>query len=275
MSYEDALIQSVLKSEKILILVGAGISVNAGIPDFRSPESGIYAKYGLDASDVFHIDSFRDNPIPFYRIITELAFDQHGQERSFIPTVTHNLIGALKKKRKLLRVYSQNIDGLDGSPIGLVSDVDLIQCHGNLDKIVCSNCSKTSILTFGEWKTTVRRFLETSATDNSDDLRKIPRCLICDKCDGFSKPAVILFGESLPSAFFKKIQRDTLECDLLLVIGTSLSVYPFASVPEMVPLCVPKYVISKAFAKSISGTIVVDEECDTVSAKILTSLGLG
>lgn len=269
----DELVKAVHLSERILVLVGAGISVNAGIPDFRSADHGIYAKYNIDAADVLHIESFRENPVPFYQLIKEMAFNDTGEEKQFYPTVTHQLLATLKAKKKLLRVYSQNIDGLDADPIGLVPDSEVIQCHGNLASISCADCRTVSAVSFKEWISCVKRFLDFNPKEDVF-LNSMDGSLKCVKCQGYTKPGVVLFGESLPETFFKAIERDISECDLLLVVGTSLSVYPFASIPARLDPGIPQFIVTNGAVRGIqSNATVIHEDCDIVSAKILLSLG--
>lgn len=250
----EELREVIKRSNNILVLVGAGISVNAGIPDFRSPNSGIYEKY--NCQDIFHIETFRDDPIPFYSLVSELFV-----AKNFQPTSTHWFLRKLKDSGKLLRVYSQNIDGLDCGPVGLVAGRDVIQCHGNLDTIVCATCRRISLVSQDEWMHAVTLFLSWEKTCSN-----IPAALTCS-CGGYLKPNVVLFGESLPPSFFSKIQRDAQVCDLVLVLGSSLSVFPFAAIPALLrdPLT-PIYIVTRNFPGTPpSGAILIDQDCDQVT----------
>jgi NAD-dependent SIR2 family protein deacetylase len=259
-----------IKSAKnILVLVGAGISVNAGIPDFRSPDFGIYSKYNCDVEDMFHIESFRNDPVPLYRLVFELMVDDTTKKlKQFSPTRTHKFLGELKKFGNLLRVYTQNIDGLDCEPVGLKPNKDVIQCHGNVDKILCSLCGRAQSIIFEEWMSYVGEYLRNDS--------KIPDNLCCKKCNGYLKPGVVLFGESLPSNFFTNIQKDAQICDLVIIIGSSLSVFPFAAIPALLKdPDTPIFIISKNFLPdSSSRYTVIDMDCDLVSDQLSRYLGL-
>ena len=118
---------------RVVVLTGAGISVSAGIPDFRTPGTGLYdnlQEYGLPfAEAIFDLDFFRSNPAPFYRLCQELWPGRYA------PTPTHRFIKLLDQKELLVRCYTQNIDSLEslaGTPKELV-----VAAHGNFDSATC------------------------------------------------------------------------------------------------------------------------------------------
>jgi NAD-dependent SIR2 family protein deacetylase len=260
------LVQALDSATNVLVLVGAGISVNAGIPDFRSPTHGIYAKYNCDPEDVFHIESFRDDPIPLYRLVADLLVDTDGNMLEFTPTVTHKFLRKLRDSGKLLRVYSQNIDGLDCEPVGLHPDTDVIQCHGNLRTIRCSNCGREQpSMTIQSWTLDVVNYLR---HQESSCHAPVSSTLQCSRCGGYLKPSVVLFGEQLPADFFLKINRDTQLCDLLIVLGSSLTVFPFAAIPSLLPPGVPQFVVAKHLTRQPRGAHVISEDCDVVVTEL-------
>uniref|UniRef100_A0A8C2XCA6 NAD-dependent protein deacetylase sirtuin-2 n=1 Tax=Cyclopterus lumpus TaxID=8103 RepID=A0A8C2XCA6_CYCLU len=196
------------KCKNILCMVGAGISTSAGIPDFRSPETGLYAnmqKYNLPYPEaIFQIDYFKKHPEPFFALAKELYPGQ------FKPTICHYFMKLLKDKGHLRRCYTQNIDTLE-RVAGLEGD-DLIEAHGTFFTSHCvSFCCRQEY--------------------NLDWMRDkifsedIPRC---DKCSSLVKPDIVFFGESLPVRFFTSMKMDFPRCDLLIIMGTSLQVQPFA-----------------------------------------------
>lgn len=193
-------------------MVGAGISTSAGIPDFRSPESGLYSnlqKYNLPyPSAIFQFSYFRDNPRPFFALAKELY------PGSFKPTPCHYFIKLLEKKGLLLRHYTQNIDTLER-----VTGIDgekLVEAHGTFYKNHCIGCNLEYSM---EWAK------EKIFKD------KIP---VCSECHGIVKPDIVFFGENLPEKFYNLPEVDFKKCDLLIVMGTSLEVQPFASLIERV-----------------------------------------
>jgi NAD-dependent SIR2 family protein deacetylase len=250
-------------SSNILVLVGAGVSVNAGIPDFRSPGSGLYTQF--EAEDVSSIDSFRYDPTPFYTMVSNLLFDEVGARKKFSPTRTHRFLKTLKEKRKLLRVYSQNIDGLEVEA-GLVKGTDLIQCHGSLDTIHCSQCSRGSAeVTPDDWFGAASEKIRLNSGSPSSNF------LTCKHCGGHLEPCVVLFGESLPKNISTCLAKDVAVCDLLLVLGTSLSVYPFAAIPRMVPKSVPRFLLTKVPGQQQSMRLC-EGDCDEIISELIKYL---
>eukprot|EP00128_Syssomonas_multiformis_P015163 Colp12_sorted_trinity150504_noHs@29914 len=197
--------------KKIVVITGAGISVSAGIPDFRSPKTGLYAnlqKYNLPyAEAIFDVEYFSKTPQPFYTLAKELYPGKYK------PTLTHYFIKLLNEKGVLLRNYTQNIDTLERQA-GIKGDV-VIECHGSFASAHCLD--KTC------W-----------TPHDPEDVKKtiseggIPRCT---KCNELVKPDIVFFGESLPEAYFKNHTEDLKSCDLVLIMGTSLNVAPVSNLP--------------------------------------------
>jgi NAD-dependent SIR2 family protein deacetylase len=250
-----SLTSALQSSKSILVCVGAGISVNAGIPDFRSPESGIYSQIS-DPDDLFHIENYQEDPIPFYKLCQWIF--ARGVE-SIKPTITHEFIAKLRKSGKLLRCYTQNVDGLEVKA-GLRLGEDVVQCHGNFDRISCCECRAESRMSPDMWREEVVKFLNTS----TDDPSRIPSTLRCNQCGGFLKPSVVMFGEPLPQDFFSQISQDIQSCDLVLIIGTSLQVYPFASIPKRVHSDIPQFLITKGGTVAPPNVTIIDDDCDVV-----------
>ncbi|XP_030074943.1 NAD-dependent protein deacetylase sirtuin-2 isoform X2 [Microcaecilia unicolor] len=213
------------KCKNVVCMVGAGISTSAGIPDFRSPGSGLYAnlqKYDLPYPEaIFEINYFKSNPEPFFTLARELYPGQ------FKPTVCHYFLRLLKEKGRLLRCYTQNIDTLE-RVAGLQQD-DLVEAHGTFFTSHCVGmfCRKEYPLSWMKDKIFT-------------DL--IPKC---EKCSSVVKPDIVLFGESLPARFFSCLKSDFQQIDLLIIMGTSLQVQPFASLVGKVPTNVPRLLINK------------------------------
>ncbi|POR33708.1 NAD-dependent protein deacetylase hst2-1 [Tolypocladium paradoxum] len=198
--------------KRIVVLTGAGISTAAGIPDFRSPKTGLYnnlARLNLPyAEAVFDIEYFRRHPEPFYVLAQELY------PGKFHPTVSHAFIALLARKGLLQMLFTQNIDCLERRA-GVPADM-IVEAHGSFATQRCIEC-KTA---FPDDKMREHVFSG-----------KVPRCVHAS-CSGTVKPDIVFFGESLPPAFSQNSFHTSM-ADLVLIIGTSLSVYPFAGLPEM------------------------------------------
>ncbi|XP_071656972.1 NAD-dependent protein deacetylase sirtuin-2 isoform X2 [Patagioenas fasciata] len=206
-------------------MVGAGISTSAGIPDFRSPGTGLYANlqsYELPYPEaIFEIGFFKKHPEPFYALARELY------PGKFKPTLCHYFMRLLQDKGLLLRCYTQNIDALE-RVAGLLPE-RLVEAHGTF---VTSRClSATCGQRYG------LRWMEERIFSSL-----VPKC---EKCQGLVKPDIVFFGENLPSRFFTLLQSDFQKVDLLLIMGTSLQVQPFASLVSRVPTNTPRLLINK------------------------------
>ncbi|KAK9476476.1 DHS-like NAD/FAD-binding domain-containing protein [Lipomyces japonicus] len=240
------------KFSKIVVMVGAGISTAAGIPDFRSPKTGLYhnlSRLNLPyAEAVFDIDYFRKRPQAFYMLAQELY------PGKFQPTYFHSFLKLLHDKGVLLRVYTQNIDTLER--IAGVPSNKVIEAHGSFAANHCIDCK---------------------AEMHGDDLKsimeknEIPRC---KKCGGLVKPDIVFFGENLPSRFFKHVSTDLDDADLVIVAGTSLQVHPFAALPSQVSC--PRVLINMErvgdFGRRKSDTIYIGS-CDEGVKELVDKLG--
>lgn len=161
------------KFKKIVTMVGAGISTSAGIPDFRSPSSGLYhnlQKFNLPYPEaIFELDYFRENPQPFFKLAKELY------PGTFKPTPSHYFVRMLQEKGLLLRHYTQNIDTLERLA-GIESD-KLVEAHGTFYSNHCVDCSDEYSM---EWAK------KEIFADN------VPAC---KSCNGVVKPDIVFFGE--------------------------------------------------------------------------------
>ncbi|MEW5803919.1 MAG: Sir2 family NAD-dependent protein deacetylase [bacterium] len=195
----------------IMVLTGAGVSTSAGIHDFRSPGTGLYynlQRYNLPYPEaIFEIDYFINHPEPFFELAKELL------PGNYKPTLTHRFIQMLEEEGKLLRNYTQNIDGLEAAA-GIQK---VVACHGTFRTATCLSCGKKYQL-----------------ADIEKEIRAghVPRCA-CNP-ESIIKPDIVFFGSMLPSVFFDLVPQDLSKTDLLLVIGTSLNVYPVAGLVDAV-----------------------------------------
>ncbi len=202
----DALADAIGQSHKIVVFTGAGISTESGIPDFRGP-GGLWTKYDPDD---FTIDKFLGSPATRKKMWQRLR--EGGLMEEAFPNKTHQAIVELENMGKLLSIVTQNIDNLHqkaGSSPSLIREL-----HGNMQMLVCLNCRERYPIGLIKERYAGR-----------DD---VP---ICEYCRGVLKPDVIFFGEALPQETLSQAMHEAEICDILLVIGSSLVVYPAAYVP--------------------------------------------
>jgi NAD-dependent deacetylase len=191
---------------RVLALTGAGISVPSGIPDFRSPGTGLWAN--VDPMEVAHIEIFMRDPERFWRFYGH----RFAALRDKRPNGAHHALVELERRGVVEAVVTQNIDGLHR----LAGTRDLIEVHGSIGTSSCLECGQRHELA------EVRRRLE-SADDG------VPRC----ECGAALKPDVVLFGELLPEAALARASALAAEADLLLCVGSSLEVWPVAQLPQI------------------------------------------
>ncbi|KAJ1965416.1 hypothetical protein IWQ62_002670 [Dispira parvispora] len=215
------------KARRIVVMSGAGISTAAGIPDFRTPGTGLYdnlQKFDLPyAEAIFDIDYFLENPQPFYALAKELY------PGCFQPTLSHYFIRLLAEKNLLLRHFTQNIDTLER--VASIPPEYLVEAHGSFHTAHCVRRS-------------CRQEFSQDWVKKHIDADTLPLCTTCKHPKGLVKPDITFFGEPLPSRFFQRSASDLSKCDLLIVMGTSLQVQPFASLIDRVPAKVPRLLIN-------------------------------
>lgn len=203
----ERLAQLIIESERTVVFTGAGVSTESGIPDFRGP-GGIWTR--VDPED-FTIQRFISSPA------ARKAFWQMSAEGGLLteaePNPAHYAIAELYRLGRLDCVITQNIDNLH-QKAGVPED-RVLELHGNMRRVVCLSChSHFPIL---EIVQKVKAGVEVPA---------------CPRCQGILKPDAVLFGEALPAVTLREASRRAQRCDLCIVIGSSLVVYPAAYVPE-------------------------------------------
>lgn len=228
-------------SNNICVLTGAGISTNTGIPDFRS-KNGWYSK---SPEDILSFSNFMKNPKEVYEFLYK-----YYKMIDVEPTLTHKLVSDLENRGKNVSVITQNIDKLHQR----AGSSDVIEYHGGLDKAYCVLCSK-------EYP------IENVLNDNIGNDNFNYKC----DCGGYIKPNITLFGEDILEHSFAK--KELSRADLVIVIGTSLQVYPFNELPRSCPVGTPIIVINKGFT-SLDGkaSIVLNTDCDKALGKIFDNL---
>lgn len=248
--------QWIRESKKIIILSGAGVSCSAGIPDFRTPGTGLYdnlQKYDLPYPEaVFDVSFYRRKPQPFLSLAKELW---PGLQHS--PTLTHSFGAVLANNSKLLRNYTQNIDGLEH--LATISEEQIVECHGHFRTASCIKCNKSmdgdkckDLILNGDGKTPPQ----------------------CPKCKSHVKPDIVFFGEGLPDRFHNLLSKDVGTVDLLLVIGTSLQVAPVSHIPQYVK-CKRRVLINRDEVGDFmrEDDVVLLGDCDDVVMQLADELG--
>jgi NAD-dependent deacetylase len=200
----DRLAGLVREAGSVVALTGAGVSVPSGIPDFRSPGTGLWA--GVDPMEVAHIDAWRRDPERFWRFYGE-RFQRLDGKR---PNGAHEALVDLERRGHLDAVITQNIDMLHRA----AGTATLVEVHGTIEHSACLACGGRQPLA------ETRRRL-------AADPRGVPRC----DCGEPLKPGVVLFGEWLPEDALERAFALAGAADVLLCIGTSLEVHPVAQLP--------------------------------------------
>jgi NAD+-dependent protein deacetylase SIR2 len=225
----------------------------AAVPDFRSPGTGLY--HNLErlnlpqAEAVFEINYFRQNPVPFYVLAKELY------PGKFHPTISHVFIALLAKKGLLRMLFTQNIDTLErraGVPEELI-----VEAHGSFATQRCIDCSRT----YPDDR--MREHVEKA---------DVPHC---ESCDGLVKPDIVFFGEGLPERFHIK-RNEAAMADLVIILGTSLTVHPFAYLPQMCSDDTPRVLFNLERVGGIGSRaddVLAIGECDTGVRRLADALG--
>ncbi|CAG0962954.1 NAD-dependent protein deacetylase [Anaerolineales bacterium] len=192
------------QSKHLVLLTGAGLSTPSGIPDFRSTGTGLWSRD--EPMEVASLSTFRTAPERFFKWFQPLASQIYNAQ----PNPAHVALARLEKAGGKHAIITQNIDMLHQK----AGSKTVIEMHGTMKTLTCTQC--------------YHRVEAASYIDAFVDNGRIPRC---PKCGHILKPDVILFGEQLPQAAWSKAQREARQCDLMLVIGSSLEVLPVAGLP--------------------------------------------
>jgi NAD-dependent deacetylase len=202
----EQLAQLIIESKKAIVFTGAGISTESGIPDFRSP-GGIWSRY--DPED-FTIQKFLSGPAA-RKTIWKMSVEG-GLLTEAEPNLAHYAIAELYQLGKLDCVITQNIDNLH-QKAGVPED-KVFELHGNTRWVVCLSCR--------------RRFPMPEVLQKLKEGIEVPDC---PECQGILKPDAVFFGEALPQETLREATRRSQNCDLFIVIGSTLVVYPAAYMP--------------------------------------------
>ncbi len=232
------LAELIRESESTVALTGAGVSVPSGIPDFRTPETGLWAN--VDPMEVAHIDVFERDPARFWSYYRP-RFHSLGDKR---PNAAHEALAELERRGLLAGVITQNIDRLHRAG----GSENVVEVHGSIETSTCRACEES----YG--------IEEVDALFGADGIAR------CSSCEGPVKPDVVLFGEMLPEVAMAQAQALAAEAELMLCIGSSLVVHPVAALPGVTVACGGKLAIVTKGATPYDGDAVlklegeVDEE---------------
>lgn len=193
------------ESRKIVFMTGAGISTESGIPDFRSPGGHWTKNQPIDFSDFMASEDARRES---WR--RKFAFDPILNQAK--PNDGHKAIAALYDRGVVSCVITQNIDGLH--QMSGIPEEKLIEIHGNTTYAKCLDCQ------------TRMELVEIKEIFQQDET--LP---VCHKCQGIIKTATISFGQAMPEKEMRNAETAASECDLMIVVGSSLVVYPAAGIP--------------------------------------------
>jgi NAD-dependent deacetylase len=193
------------QSRSAVALTGAGVSVPSGIPDFRTPETGMWAK--VDPMEVAHIGVFERDPERFWSYYRP-RFQALGDKE---PNRAHEALAELERRGLIEGVITQNIDRLHRE----AGSQNVVEVHGSIETSSCLACGMSFYL--GE-------------VEGLFDSRGVA---VCSSCEGPVKPDVVLFGEMLPAEAIERATQLAEASDLMLCVGSSLVVHPVAGLPQL------------------------------------------
>jgi NAD-dependent deacetylase len=200
----DELFKRIKNAKHLVALTGAGVSTLSGIRDFRG-KNGLYND--MDAEKIFDINYFERDPSLYYSSAGSFIYNIDEIK----PSIVHTVLGELEKQGYLKALITQNIDLLHQKK----KKKKVIEVHGSPKIHYCLRCSGIRM-----------GFDEAAAIVHAGEMPK------CPKCGRVLKPAITFFGESLPADALREAVSESQKADLMLVLGTSLTVYPAASMPD-------------------------------------------
>jgi NAD-dependent deacetylase len=199
--------QLILDAKNIVALTGAGMGTESGIADFRSPGTGLWEK--VDPVEFASIHSYVSNTKKNLEFMLEMGMNIFKAK----PNKGHKALTRLQRIGKLTGILTQNIDGLHRK----AHSKNVVELHGTAYEAICMRCDKVYPI-----------------TTMIDQVRHSGRTPSCEVCNGLLKPNAIFFGESLRTETLRQADKMIEACDLLIVLGSSLLVYPVAFYPRKV-----------------------------------------
>ncbi|MBR3211227.1 MAG: NAD-dependent protein deacylase [Bacilli bacterium] len=194
----EKFIQWIKESKKTVFFGGAGVSTESGLKDFRSKDGLYNEKYDFPPEEILSHHFFMDHTDEFYKFYRDKL-----NTKGFKANITHIVLAEMEERGLLSSVITQNIDGFHQE----AGSKKVLELHGSIKRNTCMKCHKS--------------YDEKIVFDNID----IPRC----SCGGLIKPDVVLYEEGLDDDIVRKAIHEIATCDLLIIGGTSLNVYPAAS----------------------------------------------
>jgi len=201
------LYEKIINAQHFVAFTGAGISTLSGIRDFRG-KNGLYKDDKIDAAKIFDIEYFEKDPSFFYNAAKNFIYDLDEKK----PSIVHNTLAKLEKTGRLKAVITQNIDLLHQK----AGSERVLEIHGSPKYHYCIGCrANDSVLSYEDVVTILNR-------------GELP---ICNVCGRVMKPYITFFGENLPEQALKDSQAEAANADVMLILGTTLEVYPAAGLP--------------------------------------------
>lgn len=202
----ERFIELIEESTSIVFLGGAGVSTGSGIPDFRSDQSQyrVQINYGVLLEELLSYRYFYEHPEQVYDFFRTFAHFSTAQ-----PNAAHRGLARLEKKGYPITVITQNIDGLHQE----AGNTQVLELHGNLRDFYCSTCGKA---------------YDKEMILSQNEVPLCPTCCNNPRGQGLIRPNMIFYGEDLDEGIWFESKRQIERADLLIVAGTSLSVYPAA-----------------------------------------------
>jgi NAD-dependent deacetylase len=228
-------------------LTGAGVSVPSGIPDFRTPETGLWEN--VDPMEVAHIDVFERDPARFWSYYRP-RFQSLGDKR---PNGAHEVLAEFERRGLLEGVITQNIDRLHRA----AGSRNVVEVHGSIGSSTCRGCDVSYAIE------------QVEALFNEEGVAE------CSSCGSAVKPDVVLFGELLPEGAMRRAQELAARAELMLCIGSSLVVHPVAGLPGVTLACGGRLAIvtKSPTPYDDEAELKLDGEVDAELGAVLAALG--
>lgn len=223
----DTLADLIRRARRCVALTGAGISTLSGIPDFRGPQ-GLYSRRDVDADKLFDLRYFLNDPGYYYRHARDFLYNPGTRK----PNAVHRALAGWESRGLLRAVITQNIDLLHHK----AGSRRVLELHGSPLRHQCLQCGREYSFD------AIARIVHAG---------NIP---FCEACGGTIKPGIVFFGEALPMDVLEEAEDEAAHADLMLVLGSSLTVYPAAALPTVTLRNGGKLAIVNASPTHLDGT---------------------